>query len=101
MYGFNTNRLLRWRLIIEEYGTYIEYIKSEKNMVSDALSIFAINRNQETTQKSTYLGPTICKHGNLVPWATPVVRVPPWTSEHCKMPYRVRPNQDTSMAMEW
>ena len=28
--------------------------KVRKNIVSDALSIFTLNRNQETTQKSTY-----------------------------------------------
>ena len=48
-----TNRLLRWRLIIKEYGTDIEYIKGEKNIVTDGLSRIPINGNQDTTQKST------------------------------------------------
>ena len=36
--NFNTDRVLRWRLILEEYGPYIEYIKVEKNIAADALS---------------------------------------------------------------
>ena len=52
--NFNTYRLVRWRLIIEGYGPDIEYIKVEKNIVPDSLSIFSINRNQDTTQESTY-----------------------------------------------
>ena len=51
---FNTYRLLRWGLILEEYGLEIDYTKGEKNMVSDALSILPLNGNQETTHNSTY-----------------------------------------------
>ena len=50
----NTGRVLIWRLIIEDYGTDIEYIQVDKNIVADALSILCINRNQETTQESTH-----------------------------------------------
>ena len=35
--NFNYDRVLRWRLILEEYGPYIEYIKGKKNAVADAL----------------------------------------------------------------
>ena len=49
-----TDRLLIWRLILEEYGPKIEYIQGNKNIVADALSIFNIDGNQETTQESTY-----------------------------------------------
>ena len=51
---FNTGRVLRWRLILENYGPDIEYITDEKNMVADALSGLTLNGNQDTTQKSTY-----------------------------------------------
>ena len=51
---FNTNRVLRRRLIIEECGTDIEYIKGERKIVSDTLSRIPLNENKETTQKSTY-----------------------------------------------
>ena len=49
----NTDRVLRWRLILEEYGPDIEYIKGGKNIVSDTLSRITFNWNKETTQKST------------------------------------------------
>ena len=39
---FNTDRVLIWRLILEEYGKDIEYNKDEKNMVADGLSIVSI-----------------------------------------------------------
>ena len=35
---FNTDRVIRWRLIIEEYGPNLRYVKGEKNVVADALS---------------------------------------------------------------
>ena len=46
--------MLRWRLILEEYGPYIKYIQGGKHILSDALSTFLINRNQDTTHDSTY-----------------------------------------------
>jgi hypothetical protein len=33
-----SDRVLRQRLLLEEYGAEIEYIKGEKNVVADALS---------------------------------------------------------------
>ena len=35
---FNTERVLRWRLILEEYNPDLKYIKGEDNIVADALS---------------------------------------------------------------
>ncbi len=35
---FNTERVMRWRLIIEEFGPKLLYIKGENNVVADALS---------------------------------------------------------------
>ena len=46
--------MLRWRLIIEEYGPDIEYTQGDKNIVADALSRLPLNGNQETTQDPTY-----------------------------------------------
>ena len=51
---FNTDRVLRWRLILEDYGPYMECIKGEKIMVSNALSILSLNGIKETAYKSTY-----------------------------------------------
>ena len=36
--NFNTDRVMRWRLILEEYGPELRYIKGEHNIVADALS---------------------------------------------------------------
>ena len=51
--SFNTNRVLRCRLIIEYYGPDIEYIKCDKNMVAYTLSRIPLNGNQGTTYNST------------------------------------------------
>ena len=40
--------------MLEEYGPDVEYIKGEKNIVADGLSIIPLNGNEATTQKSTY-----------------------------------------------
>ena len=36
--NFNTHRVMRWRLILEEYGTELLYTKGSTNIVADALS---------------------------------------------------------------
>ena len=51
---FNTERVLRRRIIIEEYGPDIEFIKCTENIAADTLSRFTLNGNQETTQIYTY-----------------------------------------------
>jgi hypothetical protein len=35
---FNTERVMRWRLLIEEFGPTMKYIQGPKNIVADALS---------------------------------------------------------------
>ena len=54
-YKFYTNIVLRWVLILEEYGQDIEYIQGKKNTVTDALSQLPNNGNQENTQDSNYI----------------------------------------------
>ena len=36
--NFNTERVMRWRLILEEFDPELVYIKGEHNIVADALS---------------------------------------------------------------
>ena len=36
--NFNSDRVMRWRLFIEEYSPDLRYIKGEQNVVADALS---------------------------------------------------------------
>lgn len=43
----NTDRVLRWRLLIEEFGPEIQYIKGEKNVIADALSRFNIKEDDD------------------------------------------------------
>ena len=35
---FNTERVMRWHLMLEEFGPELNYIKGEQNVVDDALS---------------------------------------------------------------
>src|SRR5688500_8606044 len=35
---FNSDRVMQWRLYIEEYSLDLQYIKGENNVVADALS---------------------------------------------------------------
>lgn len=48
--SFNSDRVIRWRLILEEYGPELRYIKGSKNIVADSLSRLDIleDSNQKT-----------------------------------------------------
>ena len=52
--NFNTDRVLWWRLILEQYGPGIEYIRVTKNVSADVLSLLPNNGNQEIAHESTY-----------------------------------------------
>jgi hypothetical protein len=41
--NFNSDRVMRWRLYIEEYAPDLRYIKGEHNVVADALSRLALD----------------------------------------------------------
>ena len=43
---FNTDRVMRWRLLIEEFGPKLLYIKGEKNIVADALSRLGLKEEE-------------------------------------------------------
>ena len=40
---FNTERVMRWRLLLEEYSPQLEYLPGSRNVVADALSRLQIN----------------------------------------------------------
>jgi hypothetical protein len=44
---FNTECVMRWRLVLEECGPELEYIKGKRNVVADALSRLNIEDNRE------------------------------------------------------
>ena len=51
---FNTDHILWWRLILEEYVQDIEYISWETNMAADALSQLPNMLIQMDKHESTY-----------------------------------------------
>ncbi len=55
--NFNTERVIRWRLILEEYGPELLYIKGEKNIVADALSRLNLMTLEEF-QEQYHIEPT-------------------------------------------
>ena len=50
---FNTERVMRWRLILEEFGPELKYIKGEDNIVADALSRLDMMSAEAFTDKYT------------------------------------------------
>ena len=47
---------MRWRLILEEFGPELKYIKGENNVVADALSRLENSPNQEILKISELYG---------------------------------------------
>ena len=47
---------MRWRLILEEFGPKLKYIKAENNVVADALSRLEMSDNQEILDISELYG---------------------------------------------
>ena len=43
---FNTERVMRWRLILEEFGPELNYIKGENNIVADVLSRYQLKETE-------------------------------------------------------
>ena len=53
---FNTERVMRWRLILKEFGPELKYVKGENNVVADALSRLEISDNQDILNISELYG---------------------------------------------
>ena len=53
---FNTESVMSWRLIIEEFGPELKYIKGENNVVSENLSCLRMSDNQEILNISEIYG---------------------------------------------
>ena len=49
----STDRIIRWRLLIEEFGPTFLHIKGEKNVIADALSRLDANFNEKLPTKPT------------------------------------------------
>ena len=48
--NFNTERVMRWRMVLEEYSPELIYIKGPDNVVADALSCLDLLPEPETTE---------------------------------------------------
>ena len=53
---FNAEGVMRWCLILEEFGPELKYIKGENNIVADALSRLENSDNQEILNISELYG---------------------------------------------
>ena len=47
---------MRWRLILEEFGSEFKYIKGENNIAADALSRIDMSDNQDILNISEFYG---------------------------------------------
>ena len=57
---FNSDRVMRWRLYIEEYSPDLQYIKGTHNVVADALSRLDMEEIPFEDTKETFLGLMEC-----------------------------------------
>ena len=48
---YSSDRILRQRLIIEEYGAELRYVKGESNVVADTLSRIPITEDDKHTEE--------------------------------------------------
>ena len=53
---FNTEHVIRWHLIHEEFGPELKYIKGENNVVADTLSWLEMSDNQDILNISEIYG---------------------------------------------
>ena len=53
---FNTERAMSWRLIIEEFGHELKYIKGENSIVANNLSCLEMSDNEEILSISELYG---------------------------------------------
>ena len=63
--NFNTERVMRWRLILEEYGPKLQYIKGTKNVLADALSRLDIKH--DPIQTAEQMAQTVGLDNNDLP----------------------------------
>ena len=61
---------MRWRLILEEFGPELKYIKGENNVLANALSRFEMSDNQEILNISELYG---CDDADLPDSAYPIL----------------------------
>ena len=62
---FNTKRVLRWRMVLEEYGPELIYIKGQDNVVADALLRLDLIPDDESPPSKEHDDVTINDYMNI------------------------------------
>lgn len=65
--NFNTERVMRWRLVLEEFGPELRYIKGENNIVADALSRLDMMSTEEFEDKYDEVNLAECFAAQIFP----------------------------------
>ena len=68
--NFNTERVIRWRLILEEYGPELRYIKGSNNVVADALSRLPMNNDSHVSTNQEAMAEAFAVGDNELPLPT-------------------------------
>ena len=63
--NFYTERVICWRLVLEEYGPELKYIKGEKNVVADALSRLVMIKEEDQEPKQPVTQRYLAEHFGL------------------------------------
>ena len=69
---FNTERVMRWRLVLEEYGPELNYIKGENNIVADALSRLEMTPDDEVEMDDQFFAECFAADPKDVPTDYPM-----------------------------
>src|SRR5210317_433927 len=82
--NFNLDRVMRWRLFIEEYSPDLKYIKEDKNIVADTLS--RLNLTQLSRKEELF---TTEMEADLYCYAKTKKQVQKEEEEHCPLTYQI------------
>ena len=74
--SYNTERVMRWQIILEEFSPELIYIKGSKNIVSDDLSCLdkidnVHNTNTDNNSNNNKVEPTLEKLGENFAYSSP------------------------------
>jgi hypothetical protein len=95
--NFNVERVMRWRLVLKEFGPDLQGMEAEHNAVADALSQLEIDDEQEISNISECFG---YDDDNLPPSSFPLRHkdIAKAQSDNPALPLKLRTNKDFSEA---
>jgi len=70
----SSDRIMRWRLLLEEYGLTLKHIQGSKNTVADALSRHPIEEEKAEVALTEVMGVELLKEERRFPLELPVLR---------------------------